>query len=180
MAGVVRCTQVVRQPPCRKPGSRWGRADHSPGQCQWRGWEAVLACCLHLTVEPESAVSRQSSGAVYAANSSKFTLSREAKRDQLSVPRPGDWGPALHRPEGLSCSLGPAALVPAAALRAGPEQTAGRGRPRLDGSVRAAASFSPRLSDAVCTLGFHSSPRGCKAWAFLEIRDQTNKQLHPG
>lgn len=65
------------------------------------------------------------------------------------------------------------ASVPAAALQAGPERTVGRGRPRLDGSVRAAASLSPRLSDAVCTLGFHSSPRGYKAWAFLEIRDQT-------
>lgn len=111
------------------PGSVSGRAR----RLSWRAactsaWSLNLRCY------------RQSSGAVYAANSSKCTLSREATRDQLSAPRPGDWGPALHRPEGLSSSLGPVASVPAAALQAGPEQTVGRGRPRLDGSVRAAAS----------------------------------------
>lgn len=53
-----------------------------------------------------SAVSRQSSGTVYAASSRKCILSREAKRDQLSAPRPGDWGPALHHPEAFPAASG--------------------------------------------------------------------------
>lgn len=97
-------------------------------------------------MEPESLPLAASPAELYAANSRKCTLSREAKRDQLSAPRPGDWGPALHRPEGLSSSLWPVASVPAAALQAGPEQTVGRGRPHLDGSVRAATS--PRFLPA--------------------------------